>query len=417
EFLAGCKNALVIDVRSPAEYNHAHLPGAINLPLFSDEERAVVGTKYKQVSRQAAIKIGLDYFGPRMRLMVEAVEKWIEQMNRRTGEQGISNDEGKGHRTSNLEPQTSNTQPQTPNAKLFLYCWRGGMRSGAVAWLLNLYGFDVTVLAGGYKAFRNWVLQTNAYPYRLKLVGGYTGSGKTALLKTLAQKGETIVDLEALAKHKGSAFGNIGMPPQPSQEMFENKLALTMASQHAKHKGSAFGNIGMPPQPSQEMFENKLALTMASQHANASTAWEENGALPKPIWIEDESQRIGHVNIPQPFWQNMRRSPVYFLDIPFEERLQNIVADYGNLDRERMIAAIQRIGKRLGPLETKNAIQFLQEGSIEESFRILLHYYDKQYRKGLHNRENLSSLLTNISCEKVCVGNAALLSQVQPLSK
>ncbi|NTS40088.1 tRNA 2-selenouridine(34) synthase MnmH [Flavisolibacter sp. BT320] len=368
EFLAGCKNALVIDVRSPAEYNHAHLPGAVNLPLFSDEERAVVGTKYKQVSRQAAIKIGLDYFGPKMRLMVEEVEKSVGSR-----QSAVSSDKA--------DTPTADCLLPTANS-VYLYCWRGGMRSGAVAWLLNLYGFEVTVLAGGYKAFRHWVLQTNAYPYRLKLVGGYTGSGKTALLKALAQKGELIVDLEALAKHKGSAFGNIGMPPQPSQEMFENNLAWTIAERH--------------------------------QQANAFLA---EGSDDKAIWLEDESQRIGHVNIPQPFWKNMRQSPVYFLDIPFEERLQNIVADYGNLDRERMIAAIQRIGKRLGPLETKTAIQFLQDGSMEECFRILLHYYDKQYRKGLHNREDLSSLLTNITCEKVCVSNAALLSQVQPLSK
>ncbi len=368
EFLAGCKNALVIDVRSPAEYNHAHLPGAVNLPLFSDEERAVVGTKYKQVSRQAAIKIGLDYFGPKMRLMVEEVEKSVGSR-----QSAVSSDKA--------DTPTADCLLPTANS-VYLYCWRGGMRSGAVAWLLNLYGFEVTVLAGGYKAFRHWVLQTNAYPYRLKLVGGYTGSGKTALLKALAQKGELIVDLEALAKHKGSAFGNIGMPPQPSQEMFENNLAWTIAERH--------------------------------QQANAFLA---EGSDDKAIWLEDESQRIGHVNIPQPFWKNMRQSPVYFLDIPFEERLQNIVADYGNLDRERMLAAIQRIGKRLGPLETKNAIQFLQDGSMEECFRILLHYYDKQYRKGLHNREDLSSLLTNITCEKVCVSNAALLSQVQPLSK
>ncbi|HEV7332686.1 MAG TPA: tRNA 2-selenouridine(34) synthase MnmH [Flavisolibacter sp.] len=370
EFLAASRNALVIDVRSPSEYRHAHLPGAVNLPLFSDEERAVVGTRYKQVSREAAIKIGLDYFGPKMRLMVEEVERLV-----RSRQYAVS--------SPGADTLTADCLMPTANS-VFLYCWRGGMRSGAVAWLLNLYGFNVTALAGGYKAFRNWVLQTNAYPYRLKLIGGYTGSGKTAILKTLEQKGELIVDLEALARHKGSAFGNIGMPQQPSQEMFENFLALTIADRHAK-----------------------AAFTPA----------EGADDLPqKAIWIEDESQRIGHVNIPQPFWQNMRRSPLYFLDIPFEERLQNIVAEYGNLDRERMVAAIERIARRLGPLETKSAIRFLQEGFITESFRILLYYYDKQYRKGLYNRENLSSLLTNITCEKVSVANAVLLSQAQLVS-
>lgn len=365
EFLAAGRNALIIDVRSPSEYNHAHLPGAVNLPLFSDAERAVVGTQYKQVSRQAAIKFGLDYFGAKMRLMVEEVEQLIS--NR---QQTIDN--------------IADCQLSVANC-IYLYCWRGGMRSGAVAWLLNLYGFDVTVLAGGYKAFRHWVLQTNGYPFPLKLVGGYTGSGKTALLKELEQKGEPIIDLEALAKHKGSAFGNIGMPQQPSQEMFENRLAVAIADGYARIK-------------------------------KAETIEGENDQPQKAIWIEDESQRIGHVNIPQLFWQNMRRSPVYFLDIPFEERLQNIVADYGNLDKERMIAAIQRIAKRLGPLETKNAVRFLEEGAIEESFRILLQYYDKQYRKGLHNRQNLDLLLRTISCENVTVANADLLSQAQLVS-
>ncbi|HEY1022647.1 MAG TPA: tRNA 2-selenouridine(34) synthase MnmH, partial [Flavisolibacter sp.] len=354
EFLAGCRKSLLIDVRSPSEYNHAHLPGAVNLPLFSDAERAVVGTQYKQVSRQEAIKIGLDYFGPKMRLMVEKVEQLISNRQQSIG-------------------KMADCQLPVANC-IYLYCWRGGMRSGAVAWLLNLYGFEVTVLAGGYKAFRHWVLQTNGYPYPLKLVGGYTGSGKTALLKTLEQRGELIVDLEALAKHKGSAFGNIGMPQQPSQEMFENHLALTLAD----------------------------CFAQATNFADSG----ETDRVQKAIWMEDESQRIGHVNIPQSFWQTMRCSPVYFLDIPFEERLQNIVADYGNLDKERMISAIQRIAKRLGPLETKNAVRFLEEGAIEESFRILLQYYDKQYRKGLHNRQNLALLLKTISCEKVSVANA-----------
>jgi tRNA 2-selenouridine synthase len=112
----------------------------------------------------------------------------------------------------------------------------------------------------------------------------------------------------------------------------------------------------------------------------------------------------------------MRRSPLYFLDIPFEERLQNLVSEYGSLDKDRMIAAIQRITKRLGGLEAKNAIQFLEEGNTTECFRILLRYYDKQYEKSLHNREGLFSLLTKIPCETVTEENAALLSQPQAVS-
>lgn len=367
-----CKNALVLDVRSPGEYSHAHLPGAISLPLFTDEERKVVGTAYKQVSRQNAIKIGLDYFGPKMRGMVEKVEELAGNRQLAVG--------------TNLLPDATANRPVTAH-HIFLYCWRGGMRSGAVAWLLNLYGFNVTVLNGGYKAFRNWVLKANDFSYPLQIIGGYTGSGKTMLLKELELKGEAVLNLEELASHKGSAFGNLGMPAQPSQEMFENLLAI-----------------------------KSQLLYREMNSASTATADTPISRPQKRIWIEDESQRIGQVNIPHTFWQNMRQSPICFIDVPFEERLDNLVGEYGSLDRERMIAAIERISKRLGPLETKLAIQHLQEENTKESFRILLHYYDKRYNKGLQNRDNLDLLLTKVSCESVSVGNAALVSQAQQVT-
>ncbi|MBK9737182.1 MAG: tRNA 2-selenouridine(34) synthase MnmH [Saprospiraceae bacterium] len=188
----------MIEVRSPSEYIHAHIPGAISIPLFSDEERAVVGTIYKQESREAAIKTGSDYFGPKMRNIVEQVEML-----------------------------TSNTTHQS-NKTILVHCWRGGMRSGAIAWLLDLYGFKVYLLIGGYKKFRNWVLTQFDIPYPFNVLAGYTGSGKTKLLTSLENQGFKIIDLEGLAKHKGSAFGNIGMPEQPSQEMLKNLLATEL---------------------------------------------------------------------------------------------------------------------------------------------------------------------------------------------
>jgi hypothetical protein len=127
------------------------------------------------------------------------------------------------------------------------------------------------------------------------------------------------------------------------------------------------------------------------------------------IWIEDESQRIGLVNIPSAFFKNMRNKPVYFLEIPFEERLRHIVSGYGKGDKHEIAGAIIRIQKRLGGLETKTALNFLIEDNLEECFRILLKYYDKQYLKGLHSRENLDQLLHTIECETVdAVKNAAL---------
>jgi tRNA 2-selenouridine synthase len=334
EFLSLAQTHAVIDVRSPGEYTQAHIPGAYSLPLFSDEERKKVGTAYKQQSREAAIKIGLDFFGVKMRRMVEQAEKIIENEKLRIknyGDQQI----------------------------ILIHCWRGGMRSMAVAWLLDLYGFNVYTLAGGYKRYRNWVLAQFTSTYRFKIVGGYTGSGKTLLLHELEKNGHAIIDIEALANHKGSALGGLGKGTQPRQEMFENLVA---------------GEL--------------------SKHGNEKT-----------IFVEDESQRIGDIQIPMALWYMLRESRVLFLDIPFEERLNYLTAEYGLQPKEKLVNAIMRIQKRLGGLETKNAINFLLEDNFKESFRILLRYYDKYYLKGLHNRENTEQLIRAIHADKVNTEN------------
>lgn len=364
QFLELAKHHPVIDVRSPGEYNHAHIPGAFSLPLFTDSERAEVGTAYKQKSRELAIKIGLDFFGPKMRKMVEEAEAI------RNREFGIRNKEP-GTQNEALEIKDAPKFP-TPDSKLLIYCWRGGMRSGAVSWLLDFYGFKIYTLVGGYKKYRNHVLDSFKKPLQFKILGGYTGSGKTYTLKELERRGEKIIDLEDLANHKGSAFGNIGLPQQPTQEMFENFLAAKL-----------------------RMIDEKWQMADRTNHHSTTN-----------IWVEDESQRIGLVNIPSEFWKTMRTAPVYFLDIPFEERLKHLVTEYGNLDKQKMIDAMSRIKDRLGGLETKNAITYLESNNTIESFRILLKYYDKWYLKGLHNREGINSLLTKINCDSVTPENA-----------
>ena len=123
------------------------------------------------------------------------------------------------------------------------------------------------------------------------------------------------------------------------------------------------------------------------------------------IWLEDESRHIGTVGIPGAVWNQMRKSPVFFIDIPFEERLKFIVANYGLFKQEELVVAIERIQKRLGGLETKNAIKFLKENNLTESFRILLHYYDKWYSKSLYNRENIETILNKIPCPTVDINN------------
>jgi tRNA 2-selenouridine synthase len=337
-FLTLSKQIPVFDVRSPSEYAHAHIPNAISLPLFSDEERKIVGTTYKQKSKQLAIKAGLDFFGPKMKSMVEEVEIHLKKTKKKTDDQ---------HEES-----------------VIVHCWRGGMRSAGVAWLLNLYGFKVYTIAGGYKSFRKWALDQFEKSYKLKILGGYTGSGKTDLLHALKQQGESVIDLEGVAGHKGSAFGNIGLPKQPSQEHFENVLAMQL------HEVS-----------------------------NASTSF----------WIEDESQRIGDVNIPAHLWAQMRQATLYFIDIPFEERLIQILKTYSHLDKMKMINAIVRIKKRLGGLDAKDAVNAFIEDRIEDCFRILLKYYDKWYTKGMESRENLKEKMIHIPCETVTNENLSKL--------
>jgi len=265
------------------------------------------------------------------------------------------------------------------------------MRSAAVAWLLDLYGFKVYTLSGGYKAFRNYVLRTFEQPFVFKILGGYTGSGKTEVLNELERNGETIIDLEKLACHKGSAFGSFKMPKQPTQEMFENKLSFELLA-----ASSMVGN---------QINDSYVIGTTANVKPQTSNSY---------IWLEDESQRIGNLNIPNALWNTMRQSKILFLEVPFEERLNHIVGEYGECNKDRLIESVQRISKRLGGLDAKNAIEFLETGNIKEAFRILLHYYDKRYLKGLHNRENLPALLTKIQCQTVSPQNALLLTKHQP---
>ena len=384
QFLELAKQHPVLDVRSPGEYKHAHIPGAFSLPLFTDEERKIVGTAYKQQSREEAIKIGLDFFGVKMRKMVEGIESIVGSREKREETLTVGRKPMAG--------ETVNGQRKT--YIVLIHCWRGGMRSAAVAWLLDLYGYKVYTLVGGYKKFRNYVLDIFKLPFQFKILGGYTGSGKTELLKALKEKGEPVIDLEGIANHKGSAFGNIGMPEQPGQEMFENLLAT-------------------------ELFKKLTdgCYPMAGETVNGQ---------PKPdnvIWLEDESQRIGQVNIPNELWNNMRKSPVYFLDIPFEERLKHIVQEYGQLDPEKVADAIGRISQKLGNLNAKTAILLLKDGKITESFDILLKYYDKHYFKSLHNREGINSLLHTVERKSVIPENAdqlilqSLLEYPQQLSE
>jgi tRNA 2-selenouridine synthase len=310
-FLGMSDEVPILDVRSPSEFAHAHIPGAHSMPLFNDDERKEIGTAYKQVSRESAIRIGLKAFGPKLLPLVDEAEKICASKSTR---------------------------------EVRVHCWRGGMRSGAVAWLLDLYGFKVYTLAGGYKSYRQHVLQVLAGDYNIRILGGCTGANKTGLLSEMQKLGQKVIDLEGIAGHMGSAFGNLDLIPQPSQEHFENLFAQQL---------------------------EKLNTVKPTE----------------PIWVEAESQRIGLINIPQLFFEKMREAPMIFMDIPFEERLEHIIKGYGSYKKEKLINAILRIKKRLGGLDTKIAVNALIEDDIRACFGLLLKYYDKQYLKTVKSPE------------------------------
>lgn len=295
----------IIDVRSPGEFARGHIPGAVNVPLFENDERAVVGTLYKQTGRDAAVLEGLRIVGPKLAAIVE--------------------------RATEL----------APDRRIAVHCWRGGERSGSVAWLLDNAGFaEVCTLKGGYKAFRNHVLESfNGVP-DLRILGGYTGTGKTETLRHLRALGEQVIDLEALAHHKGSSFGMLGEQPQPTQEHFENVL------------------------------------------------WDALRRIDRarPVWLEDESRKIGRVMLPGALYDALRMAPVLFADMPQAERVERLVQDYGAFPAEELAEAIKRIAKRIGPQHAKAALEALGSDDLATVARITLDYYDRTYAYGLSQR-------------------------------
>lgn len=302
-----------IDTRSPAEYLHAHIPHAASIPLLSNEERAIVGTLFKQQGRTDAIIKGFEIAGANFAQHIKSARQ---------------------HATCN---------------KVLVYCWRGGLRSNIMAWLLQLAGMEVYVLKGGYKAFRNYALEQLNKSWPLIVIGGKTGVGKTEILNSLREKNYACIDLEKLASHKGSAFGHLGQKPQPTNEQFENNLVF-------------------------ELEKIKIAPL---------------------IFIENESNKIGTVQIPPSFYKQMRATKVIQIERDFDTRKNRILLEYGHFDKTLLTQCTLKVAKRLGGLRTQQAMQALEQNNLNEWVVILMDYYDKTYTHSNNERSQENSFFIN----------------------
>ena len=295
----------VLDARSESEFSHARLPGALNLPLLNDDERKEVGTIYKHKGKEAAVHTGFKLVGPRFHEIITKAKELA------------------------------------PGKEVCLYCWRGGMRSQIIAWILQMNGFRVVILEGGYKTYRNWVLEVVNKPLRAIILGGPTGSGKTEILDQIMDLGGQVLRLEELANHRGSAFGALGKSGQPSNEHFENMIAMD---------------------------------------------WNRFDPS-KPVWIENESRTIGSNLLPPSIYETIRTSDLIQIQVGDDRRKQRILEEYGIFPIDVLAATTGKIGKRLGPQHLKQALLLLEAGDIHGWLEIVLGYYDKLYAHGSTQRE------------------------------
>lgn len=309
----------IIDVRSPSEFSTGQIPGAYNIPLFDDREREAVGIRYKKDGRIKAILEGLKLSGPSMHLKLEQALKISKER------------------------------------RLLVHCWRGGMRSEAMAWLFSLGGIETDVLEGGYKSYRHYVLENLSVNRNMIILGGLTGSGKTHILGYLKDKRHQVIDLEGLANHKGSAFGSLGQLPQPSSENFANLL-----------------------------FDE----------------WKHIDPY-RPVWLEDESRNIGTVFMPEEFYLNMQKNPAVILLMNIKIRLPRLIEEYSCYSSDELVSTVMKISKRLGVDRTKEATEAVQRGDFAKAIEIILHYYDKAYLFGLGRKQGKDIYYINTDTDDI----------------
>ena len=324
----------LIDVRSPGEYYKGNLPNSINIPLFDNEERSIVGKTYKNYGREKAVIKGLEIVANKLDSMVDNL---IEVLNF-------------------YKSKDKNLKIENPVIKI--YCARGGMRSMSISWLLEKYNLKNITLQGGYKSYRKWTLNSFNKDWKLVIVGGKTGTGKTKLLKTLEENNYQIIDLEGLANHRGSTFGGLGMKKQPSNEQFENLIAEEL-----------------------KRFRKN-----------------------KKIFVEAESANIGKCKIPHGFFSKMKISERIEIIKSESNRLEELIKTYSVFKEQDLIDAVMRIKKRLGPQRTKIAIDSIKTKNWKSVCRSVLEYYDKCYEHEKIGKINLKTInMTDIFDNKIAL--------------
>ncbi len=297
----------IVDARTPLEFVEDHLPGAINVPILTNAERVEIGTLYKQQGPQIARERGLQLTCHRFPAIVATIAE------------------------------------AAAGRPVLVYCWRGGLRSESVAMLLEMTGYPVVKLSGGYKSFRavvNAFFEEFQPPAPLMVLHGMTGSGKTEFLLRLARNGWSTVDLEGLARHRGSAFGSMGMGEQPPQKQFETRL------------------------------------------------WDAFNRLPagQPIILEGESKRIGKLTLPGNLYEVMAENTKIWCKVSVETRVNRLATEYAHeAYRQPMAEALERIRKKLGGEQYVNLKQLLDSWQIADLARGLIEqYYDRLYYRVRH---------------------------------
>ncbi len=329
----------IVDVRSPGEFCQGHWPGAVNIPLFSDTERETIGKSYKKESQLKAIFNGLKVTLPKTKKLLEIILKTTRQKD------------GK-------------------NNSLRIYCWRGGMRSNAFAWLARTIGIKTYLLKGGYKSYRKWVLYQFETDLPIRLIGGKTGTRKTDLLNYINLEKIYVIDLEGTANHRGSSFGSLGMGKQPSTQQFENILAEYISN-----------------------FQKTKAIE---------------------VWIEAESPNLGKCRIPNNLYSKMRKAPILEIIKTKKERVENLVNLYSQNPQPKLKEAVNRISKRLGPQRTKEALKAIDRKEWSKACEAMLDYYDKCYEYELNKTDNIDSInLSGLSLQSSL--NKILKERLNPL--